>query len=94
MEIKIKLRLPEDFKYCKETIMSNFNHTIDKKIAKSIKNKKLVAQYAGWNFCGWVWWQANQWNCEIWRYHSYIETINANTLEEIMDEVCETYGND
>ena len=87
-------RIPEDFKDSKEVIMTNFDHTIEKDVANKIKGQKLYAQYSGWNFCGDVWWAGKDWACEIWQYGSYINTLKADTLDELMEEVSNYYGAD
>ena len=90
------VRLPKHFEYCGETVMSNFDHCIDEKVATEIKGKDLSAQYSGWNFCGYCWWhkQSSKWCCEVWTYGSYQKTFNADTLEEIMSDVSVEYGSD
>ncbi len=74
------------------TVMSNADHSIKSDIADKLKTGKFYAQYAGWNFCGYVFWDKNQWACEIWVYHNHEKTIKAETLSEIMDIVSEEYG--
>ena len=90
----MNLRIPKNFKDFGESVMSNFDGIIDTKIVKAIKGKKLFSQYAGWNFCGRVWWQNKKWHCEIWQYRCYEKTITCNTLEEIMEEVSNKYGSE
>ena len=88
------LKKPEDFKMYPDTLMSNFEHTIDKEIEQKIKVQKLYAQYTGWDFYGYVWYDNNKWNCEVWQYGSHDDTVTADTLEEIMEEVSMGYGSD
>ena len=87
-------RIPESFTEFSESVMSNFDHAIDEKVAEAIKDKPLYAQYAGWNFCGYVWWQNGKWCCEVWTYGSWFETFVADTLSEIMSDVSSEYGSD
>jgi len=88
------LRMPKSFTEHPRCLMSNFDRDIDESVAKYIKNKPLYAQYSGWNFCGWVWWQNKKWCCEIWVYGGWCETFVANTLSEIMENVSQEYGYD
>lgn len=81
-----KLRMMSD------DIMTNFDHSIDEKVAKHIKDKPLFSRYAGWEFNGKVWWLRGKWHCDVWRYHSCMETVSAKTLKEIMEIVCDKYG--
>ncbi len=87
-------RIPESYTEFPETLMSNFDHLIKKNVGESIKGKLLYAQYSGWNFCGYVWWEEDIWNCEVWAYNIYRKTFNAETLQEIMSLVSNEYGHD
>jgi len=89
-------KIPDDYSEYPEAIMTNFNHSIDTKVAAKLKSTKSFAQYAGLNFCGYVWWKGSksQWKCEVWVYGSHRETISAETLEEIMGKVSEKYGSE
>lgn len=86
------LRRPEVFREYPEALMSNFDRVIDDNVAEAIQNRPLYAQYAGRNFCGYVWRQDGKWHCEIWTYKSYCETFSADTLQEIMSGVSFEYG--
>lgn len=81
--------------YLGDAVMSNFNHEIHWPVAKRLIDEKVYAQYAGWNFCGYVWWDADAdtYRCEVWRWNRPVETLSG-TLEDIMDEVCARYGDD
>ena len=74
------------------TVMSNFDHLVDKKVERTIKASGEYALYSGWNFCGYVWWNDPDWFCEVWVYGECRETIWEETLEDIMAEVSEKYG--
>lgn len=87
-------RIPESYTEFSEGVMSNFDHDIDEKVAEAIKDRPLYAQYAGWNFCGYVWWQNGKWCCEVWTYGSWCKTFVADTLSEIMSDVSSEYGSD
>lgn len=85
-------RVPEDFVDCGETVMTNFDGSIDEEVAANIKDKPYYADYTAWNFYGQVWYQDEKWCCAIMTYGSYQETLVADTLQEIMDSACEQYG--
>jgi hypothetical protein len=78
------------------TGMSNFDHTIDKGFADALKAapNEAYGHYSGWNFAGRVFWDGAQFQCEVWRYHEVVEIVTASTLEDIMREVCDRYGDD
>jgi len=95
MPIETVPRLPESFtEYNGDTLMSNYDREINETTAADIKGKELFSRYAEWYFNGKVWWADNQWNCEVWQYRHFMETISAATLTEIMENVSETYGYD
>ncbi len=85
-----------EMEYEQNLNMSNCFHTIDEGLADFLKDNesKIYAQYAGWNFWGYVWYESNNFTCQIWVYGSPQEEITAKTLEEIMDMVSEKYGQD
>lgn len=86
-------RLPEGFiEYDGEQLMSNYDGIINENAASEIKDNLLFSRYSGWNFNGKVWWDNNQWNCEVWQHHEYMETVSHLTLPEIMTEVSDKYG--
>lgn len=77
-------------------VMSNCEHTIDKTIEAELKEKEEYGCYAGWNFFGYVWWKRDvqRWACDVWQYHKSVEVVEAETLEEIMQLVCDKYGSE
>ena len=77
-----------------ESVMSNFDHQIDLGIAKKLKDGKYYSGYPAYNFHGTVWYDNGKWKCKIKRYRIHIDTIIADTLEEIMNEASEKYGDD
>lgn len=87
-------RIPKDFTDSGFVVMTNLDHTIDEKVSEEIKNKNLFAQYSGWNFCGYVWWENDKWYCEVWCYHNHQKTFSGETLQDIMDDVSSEYGNE
>ena len=88
-------RMPDTFtEYSGDEIMSNFDGQIVQETTDAIKGQELFSRYAGWNFNGKVWFENEKWNCEVWRYGSWSQTFNADTLEEIMSDVCSEYGSD
>ena len=86
--------IPDDYVEIEDEVMTNLDHSIDEEIAERLKNEEIWAQYSAWDFCGYVWWnrESNQWSCMIWVYRSHVETIHADTLEEIMEEASKRHG--
>lgn len=79
-----------------DEVMSNFDHTIDHDVEARLKEREVFARYPGWNFNGRVWWcrEAGKWKCEVWVYGSPRKVVEADSLEDIMQEVCGDYGNE
>lgn len=78
--------------YLHTPVMTNFDHSIDQGVAEKLKSDpSTYATYAGWNFCGYVWWNGESYICEVWQYNSLIDWATG-TLEEIMEEVSTKYG--
>jgi len=77
-----------------EAIMTNFDHTIDREVEGELRSGKHYAQYAGYDFCGYIWrdLELHAWKCEVWQYRSPVEVITEQTLEEIMTTTSERYG--
>ena len=86
--------IPEHYKEHPDAIMTNCNHTIEHDLEKELKEKELYSQYAGWNFCGYVWWNNDKWSCEVWVFHNHVKTYSNDTLEGIMTDVSYDYGSD
>lgn len=88
-------RLSKDFsEYGGDEIMSNFDGRVVQETADKIKGKPLFSTYSAWNFNGRVWWNNEKWLCEVWIYKTYIETVICDNLSDIMDNLCDKYGND
>ncbi len=76
--------------------MSNFDGEIDEGLAEALTAKPalVMAQHSAWNFCGFVWFEDGKFIEQVWRYGSPVTELNADTLEELMEEVCSEYGDE
>ena len=72
--------------------MSNFDHSIDKGLNEKLKSGPFYADYAAWNFHGDVWFQNEKFYCKIMRYKLHINTITADSLEDIMKIASDKHG--
>lgn len=77
---------------CLDDVMSNFDHVIEKDIEEKLREGNCYAGYPAWNFHGTVMYKDNKFICEIKRYGCLIDTIEAETLEGIMEEASNRYG--
>jgi len=76
--------------------MSNFDHSIDPGLAEALQDSpgEVFGRHASWNFNGRVFFSDGQFHEEVWVYGSPVETVSADTLPELMEEVCYRYGSD
>lgn len=72
--------------------LSNLDHTIDDGIEDQLKSGQCWTQYAGINFNGRVWWDGEQFVCDVWVYGVSCELLAAPTLKELMTVVSNKYG--
>ena len=75
-----------------EAVASNCDHSFNAPLAERLKHEPVFSQYAGWHFCGYVWFGAGQYHCAVYTYKSYRETISAATMEDLMTAVSDNYG--
>jgi len=80
------------YQECNEDLMSNFDHQIEPNAEELLKSSKIYGGYPGWNFHGDVWFEDNKFYCEIWQWGNHVNTLEAESLREIMDEASEYYG--
>jgi hypothetical protein len=85
------LEPPDGYHDTGETVMSNFDHSIDRGLEARLRQERVVMQYSGRDFCGEVWWDG-QFHCLVLVCGRPRETVTRPTLEEIRDYVCHEYG--
>ena len=73
-------------------VMSNFDHFVDKELEEILKKGKAWGTHPAWNFHGDVWFADEKFHEEVWVSHTYRETISADSLRELMEEVNSKYG--
>ena len=72
--------------------MSNFDHEIDEGFEEALVEKETFGRHAAWDFNGLVYHKDDQFHEDVWRYHSFIKTISAPSLSELMEKVNDQYG--
>jgi hypothetical protein len=83
--------IPPGLRRTREHVMTNMGYSINAPMVELIDTGEYFGQYAGWNFCGYVWKGGDTYKCEVWHYGSP-ERVVEGTLEEIMKEVSDAYG--
>lgn len=84
--------IPNDYKAVSMVIMSNFDHEIDYTAVTRLQREKVVMDYPGWNFHAQVWFQNEKFYGLVRRYHSHVDTIEADTIEELRNTISDQYG--
>jgi hypothetical protein len=76
--------------------MSNFDYEVDDGMAEALMNEpgQVFGRHAGWNFNGRVYFHDGMFHEQVWVYGSPLETISADTLEDLMKKVNQEYGAD
>jgi hypothetical protein len=77
-----------------DEVASNFDREWSSEIAKDLQLKPnaAFAQYSGWNFCGYVWFDGKEFQCQIWRYGVPVSQIASLTGTELMRLVSQRFG--
>ncbi|MCI0457789.1 MAG: hypothetical protein L0Z62_12545 [Gemmataceae bacterium] len=85
---------PASYRDTGQTVMSNFDHSIDRRLEARLRAERVVMLYAGRDFCGDVWWEPErrQYVCLVLVCGTASATVIRPTLEEIMEYVCREYG--
>ena len=73
-------------------VMSNFDGVIEEDAEFRLMNEPSYGAYSAWEFWGAVWFEDGQFHCMIKRYCRHIDTISADSLQEIMDIACDRHG--
>lgn len=76
-------------------VYSNFDHVLNQDVAEKLKqDPTLWSQHPGWNFCGWIRWDAEtqEWVEEVWRFKVLVGTHTGEDLEEVIKQVNDEYG--
>ena len=88
------LEPPDGYRDSSETVMSNFDRSIDRNLEARLRNEQVTTQYSARHFCGEVWYRFGQFHCLIRVHGLPQETVSRDTLEEIMEFVCLEYGSE
>ncbi len=83
---------PEELEFIPENVMSNFDHEIDREVESKLRKGGFYAYYSAWDFHAEVWFDDSKFKCMVRQHHSHVDTLEAETLEEIMKEACTKFG--
>jgi hypothetical protein len=87
--------VPIDYEKHHEAVCSNFDHVINQEVVEHLKTHNAWSSYPGWNFHGSVWFDQDRGKflCQIMQYHAHTATVEADTFEELKEEICARFGN-
>jgi len=86
---------PEDYVEIGDTGLSNLDFEVKPGIEDRLRTERVYTLYAGWNFNGKVWFDAEgSFSCQVWCYHQPVATVRADTLHDLMHEVSDKWGYD
>ncbi len=77
-----------------EECMTNFDGSIDEGMDDKLRKGECISEHCAWNFHGDVWFQDGKFREQVWQYHEPVAEFEADTLEELMQEVNEEFGSD
>lgn len=78
-----------------DSVYSNLDGRLDEVVVRELSNApgQLCAQHAAWNFCGYVWQMPDgRWVDQVWRYRAPVQDVIGDSLEEVIEQVNDTYG--
>jgi hypothetical protein len=94
MKLDEAIDSPQDWPRLGDSLMSNFDHEVDEKIAAELRAVQAVANYPGWDFHATCWWDGarGMYMAAVRRYRSLRATFAAPTPRELMEEISAEFG--
>lgn len=84
--------VPEHLEQTEESLMTNFDHSVNPTVLRQVLEGTHWADYPGWNFYGLVWYADGQLHCMVKRFFEHVDTISARDPEALMCLVSQKYG--
>ena len=77
-------------------LFTNYDHVLNYQVAERIKGRPLLAIFKARDFSGMVWWfeDVRLWCIEIWFQQNFVATHIAETIEDLIEEIQEEYGDE
>ena len=74
--------------------MTNFDGSIDEGFAEALQARpgEVFGRHAGWNFNGKVFFLDDRFHEQVWVFGTPRKVISADTLPDLMREVCVQFG--
>jgi len=75
-------------------VASNFSHEIDKEVESALRDRagKVYAEYPAANFFAHITYLDNVFYAKVYRFRSIAEYIDKDSIEDIMEYLCDKYG--
>jgi hypothetical protein len=76
------------------SVYSNYDHEIDNKVVFELQAGDCFAFHAAWEYCGCVWFvpASRKWVEQVERYTVTLEYIIGDTVEEVIKQTIDKYG--
>lgn len=71
---------------------SNFDYLWDDGGRDAVNSGEFFARHAAWNFNGCIWKDLDGYHEEVWVYHQHVATVDAETLDDLIEKVNSEYG--
>ena len=74
--------------------MTNCDHVVDDGLEEELitNEGKVYGIHSGYSFNGRVYYEDKKFHEEVWRFGDVVETLTADSLRELMLDVCDKYG--
>lgn len=92
MDTQEMLSIPNNLEELPDTVMTNFDHSIDEDTARKLCSSHCFSRHAALNFNGKVWFADGKFHEEVWVYRVPRKTFSADTLRDLMKLVNDEFG--
>lgn len=96
MKLEQTMDYPHDWPELDDSLMSNFDHEVDEKVAQELKTVRATAGYPGWDFNAKCWYDGatGLYMAAVRTYRQLRATFAAPTPKELMEEISAEFGYD
>lgn len=76
-------------------VYSNCDHIFDREIKRLLTdNPGMVGSHTAYNFCAFIKFDGERWHSEVMRYREVVGNLEGDTIEEVVREANERWGDD
>jgi hypothetical protein len=74
--------------------MSNLDGRCEAWVEPQLRASHVALPYTAWDFFAWVWFEADQFHCEVRQFGAIVGYISAPSLATLMERTSAAYGSD